>query len=108
MNTVAYLLTAIVLSGAITLALRAVPFVVLKRLRASKFVQRLGMWMPAGILCILAVVIIYGQVVERPQHIWATVIALVVTVTVHLISKRRALLSIALGTTCYVALINFF
>lgn len=86
-----YLITAIAIAGLITLALRALPFAVLKPLRKSKFVKLLGRWMPAGILLILAVVVFRDVLVDRPTH---------------LLAGRRALLSIAVGTTCYVLLIN--
>ncbi|WP_449278685.1 branched-chain amino acid transporter permease [Leucobacter sp. GX24907] len=101
-----YLITAVAVSGLITLGLRALPFAALKPLRKSRFVQKLGQWMPAGILLILAVVIFRGQLVDQPDRAWAAIVSLAVTVAVHLLSKRRTLVSIAAGTTCYVLLIN--
>lgn len=106
MPELSYLIVAVVVSGLITLALRALPFAILKPLRKSRFVQALGRWMPAGILLILAVVVLRGEVQSRPGDLWAIVAASVVTVVVHLLGKRRALLSIAAGTTCYVLLLN--
>lgn len=108
MNETWYLIAAVAVAGLITLGLRALPFAALKPLRKSRFVQRLGQWMPAGILLILAVVIFRGQLVEQPDHAWAAVAALAVTIAVHLLSKRRTLVSIAAGTACYVLLINLF
>jgi len=101
-----YLIAGVVVAGLVTIALRALPFAVLKPLRKSRFVQSLGRWMPAGILLILAVVVLRDQFVERPGHWWAAIAALTVTVAVHLLAKRRALLSIAAGTACYIALVN--
>jgi branched-subunit amino acid transport protein AzlD len=106
MPEVAYLLIAVAVSGLITVALRALPFAILKPLRKSRFVQALGRWMPAGILLILAVVILRGEAASRPGEIWAIAAATAVTVLVHLLGKRRSLLSIAAGTTCYVLLLN--
>ena len=103
-----YLIAAVVLSGAITLALRALPFAVLKRLRKSRFVRNLGTWMPAGILLILAVVVFRGQLVDRPEHIWEALISIAVTIAAHFVSRRRTLVSIAAGTACYVFLVNAF
>lgn len=102
-----YLIAAVVISGLITLALRALPFAILKPLRKSHFVQALGRWMPAGILLILAVVILRDEIIARPGQLGAVAAATALTVAVHLLGKRRALLSIAAGTTCYVLLINF-
>lgn len=103
-----YLIAAIVISGLITLALRALPFAALKPLRKSKLVQRLGVWMPAGLLFILVVAVLRDEIIARPDHIWAIAVASAVTVTVHLLCKRRALLSIAAGTACYVTLLAVF
>lgn len=101
-----YLLAAVGVAGLITVALRALPFAVLKPLRKSRFVQALGRWMPAGILLILAVVVLRDQVAAHPGRAWVVAVATAVTIAVHLLAKRRALLSIAAGTACYVALIN--
>lgn len=108
MPTTGYLIAAIAIAGVITLALRVVPFVVLKPLRRSRFVQALGRWMPVGIMLILAVVVLRDEVVKRPENWWAVAVAAAVTVLVHLLGKRRALLSIAAGTTCYILLLNVF
>ncbi|QIM16893.1 branched-chain amino acid transporter AzlD [Leucobacter insecticola] len=101
-----YLIAAVAVAGLITLALRALPFAILKPLRKSRFVQALGRWMPAGILLILAVVILRNEIMASPGRLWAVAVATAVTVVVHLLGKRRALLSIAAGTTCYVVLLN--
>ncbi|UOR02834.1 AzlD domain-containing protein [Leucobacter allii] len=100
-----YVIAAIAVAGLITLALRALPFAALKPLRKSRFVQSLGRWMPAGILLILAVVVLGGELAGRPEWVWPVVIATGVTVAVHLLARRRALLSIAAGTACYVLLL---
>ncbi|MCW2287362.1 branched-subunit amino acid transport protein AzlD [Leucobacter luti] len=101
-----YLIAAIATAGLITLALRALPFAILKPLRKSKFVQALGRWMPVGIMLILAVVVLRDEFVQRPDQSWAVIVAAAVTIAVHLLGKRRALLSIAAGTACYILLIN--
>lgn len=101
-----YLVIAVAVAGLITLALRALPFAMLKPLRKSRFVKALGSWMPAGLMLILAVVVFRDLLGERPAQVWIAVVALVVTIGTHLLSGRRALLSIAVGTACYVLLIN--
>ncbi|WP_336991289.1 branched-chain amino acid transporter permease [Leucobacter sp. VD1] len=103
-----YLLAAVALGGVITLGLRAIPFAVLKPLRKSRLVQRLGTWMPAGLLLILVVVVLRDELIARPGELWALAIATAVTVAVHLLFGRRALLSIAAGTACYVLLLNLW
>lgn len=106
MPNIGYMIAVVLISGAITLLLRALPFAVLKPLRSSKFVRRLGEWMPVGILLILAVVVVTGEVVARPDRAWAVAIAIAVTVLVHLFVGRRALISIFAGTGVYVLLLN--
>ncbi|NLB46756.1 MAG: branched-chain amino acid transporter AzlD [Microbacteriaceae bacterium] len=103
-----YMIAAVLLSGVITLLLRALPFAILKPLRKSKFVQALGRWMPAGLLLILAIVMIAGEIVARPGKVWVVAVASAVTVLVHLFGGRRALLSIFVGTAVYVTLLNLF
>ncbi|PRI11331.1 branched-chain amino acid transporter AzlD [Leucobacter massiliensis] len=103
-----YLIAAIAISGLITFGLRALPFAILKPLRRSRLVQRLGIWMPAGLLCILVIAVLRDEILARPGYLWAIAAATAVTVIVHLTCKRRALLSIAAGTACYVVLLNVF
>lgn len=108
MPSTGYLIAAILISGAITLALRAIPFAILKPLRKSRFVQKMGLWMPAGILVILAVLTIESVITDHPSHWWAVPISAAVTVAVHLLSRRRTALSVGAGTACYVALLALF
>lgn len=103
-----YMIAAVVIGGIITVLIRALPFAILKPLRKSKFIQALGRWMPAGLLVILAVVMLAGEISARPEKLWIIAIASAVTVLTHLFGGRRALLSIFAGTTVYVVLLNFF
>lgn len=100
-----YLFGAIAIAGVITVALRAVPFAILKPLRRSRFVQSLGRWMPAGILCILAIVVLRDEIAMDLAGWWRVAVATGVTVAVHLLLGRRALLSIAVGTATYIGLL---
>lgn len=108
MPSLAYLLSAIAIAGVITLLLRSVPFAILKPLRQSKFVQSLGRWMPAGILCILAIVVLRDEIAADLAGWWRVAVATGVTVAVHLLLGRRALLSIAVGTATYIGLLAWF
>ncbi|MBS3179805.1 MULTISPECIES: branched-chain amino acid transporter permease [unclassified Pseudoclavibacter] len=107
MSDVWWFVGALAVCGGITFALRAVPFAALKPLRDSKTVQRLAVWMPAGILAILAVVTFSDFAVEPRTSLWAA-IALAVTIGVHLGFGRRTLLSVGLGTATFVVLVNLF
>jgi len=105
--SVGYMVLAVVIAGVITVLLRALPFAILKPLRKSKFVHALGRWMPAGILVILAVVMLKDQLFAAPGRWWMALVATAVTVVVHLCLGRRALLSIFSGTAVYIVLLNF-
>ena len=108
MPQLGYILAAVLISGVITFLLRALPFAALKPLRKSRFVKSLGQWMPAGLLLILAVVMLAGEVSARPEKIWVVAVASAVTVIVHLCMGRRALISIFAGTGVYILLLNAF
>ena len=49
-----YIVGVLAIAFIITFALRALPFAILKPLRESKVVRALSVWMPVGILAILA------------------------------------------------------
>ncbi|ANP51485.1 branched-subunit amino acid transport protein AzlD [Streptomyces griseochromogenes] len=102
MSETTYLVAAILVSAAVTWALRALPFAALAPLRASGTVQYLSTRMPAGIMVIL---VVYCLRDVPPDHARALApfAALTVTVGLHL-WRRNALLSILGGTAVHVAL----
>lgn len=113
MPDLGYVVAALLIAGAITVALRAVPFAILKPLRESQLVLALGLWMPVGILGILAASTWIGTFTGDDGGAgidWATAahaaLAAAVTVAVHLLFGRRTLLSIGLGTLTFVLLVN--
>ncbi len=117
-----YIVAALALAGGITVALRAVPFAILKPLRESRLVLALGLWMPVGILAILAASTFAGTFTAVAPDAgppgsgarlavdwvlaWKATAAAVVTVAAHLLGGRRTLLSIGLGTLTFVLLVN--
>ncbi|NUO43862.1 MAG: branched-chain amino acid transporter AzlD [Streptomyces sp.] len=106
MPSTAYLIAALAIVFTLTLALRAVPFAVLGRLRGSAIVQRLAVWMPVGILAILAVTALHGTITTDPDGTWYALLAVAATVAVHLAFGRRTILSVGVGTAVYVVLLN--
>lgn len=108
MPDLGYMIAAVIIAGVITMLLRALPFAILKPLRNSKFVKLLGRWMPAGLMLILAVVMLQGEIVARPHLWWTVLVAGAATALVHLFAGRRALLSIFVGTAVYIALLTVF
>ncbi|MFF3937083.1 branched-chain amino acid transporter permease [Streptomyces phaeofaciens] len=106
MPSTSYLVAVLAIVFTITLALRAVPFVVLGRLRDSVIVRRLAVWMPVGILAILAVTALHGTIATEPHGTWYALLAVAVTIAVHLAFGRRTILGVGFGTAVYVVLLN--
>ncbi|WP_369394144.1 branched-chain amino acid transporter permease [Streptomyces sp. CG1] len=99
-----YLVAAVLVSGAVTWALRALPFAALGPLRASRTVQFLQPRMPSGIMVILVVYCLRDLPLTHAA-VLAPLAALAVTVGVHL-WRRNAPLSILAGTAVHVALMS--
>ena len=98
-----YLVAAVVVSAAVTWALRAIPFGLLGPLRGSRIVAYLGVSMPIGVMVILAVYTVRRVPFARAPFGAATLLALAVTVGLHL-WRRNMVLSIVVGTAVNVAL----
>ena len=106
MPSTGYLIAVLAIVFTITLALRAVPFAVLGRLREARVVQALSVWMPVGILAILAGTSLHSTIAADPGAALHAVLAVAATVGVHLAFARRTILSVGIGTACYVLLVN--
>ncbi|GAA2474717.1 AzlD domain-containing protein [Streptomyces longisporus] len=102
MLSTSYLVAVLAIVFSITLALRAG----LGRLRGSAIVQRLAVWMPVGILAVLAVSALHGTITGDAHGAWYALLAVAVTVGVHLGFGRRTILSVGAGTAMYVVLLN--
>jgi branched-subunit amino acid transport protein AzlD len=102
MSDTGYAVAAILVSAAVTWALRALPFAALAPLRASATVRFLSTRMPAGVMVILLVYCLHDLPVTETRAA-APLAALAVTVGLHL-WRRNALLSILGGTAVHVVL----
>ncbi|WP_120521710.1 AzlD domain-containing protein [Arthrobacter celericrescens] len=102
-----YLLAVLAVTFAITFGLRALPFAALNPLRNSLLVRKVSLWMPVGILGILAASTLRTTVLADPAAALPAAVAVAVTVVLHLLGRRRTLLSVGLGTLVFVALVNF-
>ena len=97
--------TVLAVAVAITVALRATPFVVRGALRESALLHDFGRWMPLGAVAILAVYCLASIDVTSPTHDLSRVAGVLVTVAVHL-WRRNAVLSIVAGTAVCLLLAN--
>ena len=98
-----YVLAAVLVSAAVTWALRAVPFALLAPLRRSPLVPYLGATMPVGVMVVLVVHTLRDTPVLDPVAAAPTAMALVATVGLHL-WRHNVVLSIAGGTLVHVVL----
>lgn len=105
-----YVLAALLVMGAVTVTLRALPFTFVRVLKGSTLFQFLGVTMPVGVMVALVVYTVFGRVglsggQGDPGAVWAAPLALVVTVFLHW-WRRNAVLSIFVGTALYMVLVN--
>ena len=105
--TLSYLLALLAITFVIDFTLRALPFKILEPLRDSRFVSDMAVWMPPGIMLILVLSTLTQGAQESGGRWWAALVAAGVTVAVHLLSGRKLLWSVSIGTVCYVALLNW-
>ncbi len=103
-----YVVAVLAIVFTITSALRAVPFAVLRTLRGSTIIQELAVWMPVGILAILAASALHGTIAKAPDTTAFAILAVGLTAAAHLLFGRRTILSVGIGTACYVVLVNAF
>ena len=105
--TLGYLLALLAITFVIDFTLRALPFKILDPLRGSHFVSDMAVWMPPGIMLILVLSTLTRGAQAAGERWWAALVATGVTVAVHLLSGRKLLWSVGIGTVCYVALLNW-
>lgn len=98
-----YVLIVIVLMGAVTAALRALPFVAGHWLRRHAVVQKLGDSLPLSIMVLLLVDTVAGQAHSHPGLPWQELLAVVLVITLQW-RTRQTLLSIVAGTALYMVL----
>jgi branched-subunit amino acid transport protein AzlD len=103
MPDTAYLIAAVGTAVAVTWGLRALPFAALARPRRGPLVGYLKAAMPVGVMVILAAYTLRAVSLQAPDRAWPTVLALAVTVALHL-WRHNLPLSIFAGTAVHVAL----
>lgn len=100
-----YGLLAIGAMAAVTTALRVAPVLLLGRLRHHRLVVRIARFLPPAIMAILVVYVLKDTPLSAPTHGLPELGCALLVAAIHL-WRGDALLSIALGTAAYVALVN--
>lgn len=100
------ILLSIAVMAVITALLRFLPFVVFRGKNVPDWVMRLGKSLPCALMGMLVVYCLkdvsFGSAASFLPELIATVI-----VAVSYIFKKNTLLSIILGTICYMLLVQF-
>lgn len=102
------ILAMILISMAVTYALRAFPFVLLgKKGEMSPLVSYLGKMLPYAVMAALVVYCLKDLRESLTPEAICMIPAVLVVIAVHL-WKRNTVLSIFVGTVCYMVLIRVF
>lgn len=101
MNT-DHVLLVLAAMAAVTFALRALPFVAAQWLQKHPVVQKLGDFLPLGIMTLLVLHSGVGAAANKPQAPWPEVAAAILTGMLQW-RLKHPLLSILCGTALYVA-----
>ena len=96
-----YVLLAIVAMGAVTFAIRALPFLGARWLKDSPMVRRIGVFLPPAIMALLMIHSVRELGLATPGQLWPAVVAALVALALQLY-KRQPLLSIAAATVVYM------
>ena len=102
---VARTLSVIAVCAAVTFASRLLPFLIFRSGKVPKLVEYLGRVLPMAIMCVLVFYCLKGVRFQIPQEYLPELIALAVTVGIHLWQKKT-FLSILSGTVCYMVLVQ--
>ena len=98
-----YAVLALLAGGAVTFALRALPFLAAQWLARQPVVQRLGRFLPLAIMTRLLAHARAGSAREHGRGPWAELIAVALVMLLQW-RARNALLSIGAGTAAYLLL----
>lgn len=105
MNDATYVVGVVVAMGAVTFALRALPFVAARWLQRHAVVARLGRFLPMAIMVVLLMHASVSMAQTHAQGLWLEPLAVALALGLQW-WWRNALLSMAVATVCYVLLRN--
>ena len=101
-----YILLSMLVTAAVTLLLRLLPFIIFRGNKPTpKIITHLGSYLPFATMAMLVVYCLKGTSVISYPYALPELISVVVVVGLHL-WKRNTLFSIALGTICYMLLVQ--
>lgn len=92
---------AIVIMAAVTIAIRFFPFVIFRGAETPAWINYLGQCLPYAIMGMLVVYCLRSIDFASPRHFLPELIAGAAVIVSYLV-KRNTLISIILGTACYM------
>lgn len=98
-------LIAIGIMSLVTFVLRALPFVIFRNKKTPKYVSYLGKFLPYSVMAMLVVYCLKGIQILEGNHGLPELISVAVVALLH-IWKKNTVLSIVVGTACYMTLIR--
>lgn len=105
MNREMYALIAIIVMALVTALLRFLPFLVLGNRQTPKFLEYLAKVLPYAAMGMLVVYCLKDISFTASPFALPEIISVAVVVLLHL-WRKNTLLSIVMGTGCYMVLIN--
>ncbi len=100
-----HILMTIIVMATLTFALRAMPFIFRRRIENNRFFLFIKDKLPTMIMLILVCYAVGLHDINATEQLDNKLIALLLTLVVHGL-LRNFLLSISVGTACYVLLLN--
>jgi len=99
-------LILIIVMASVTFLIRALPFIVFNGRQTPAFVDYLGKYLPYSIMGMLVVYCLKDlKLTEKPFGL-PEIVAVILTAVMH-VWKRNTLLSIIMGTACYMIIMRF-
>ena len=105
MDETAYVVGVILAMGAVTFALRALPFVASRWLQRHAVVARLGHFLPMAIMVLLLLHASVSMAQSHARGFWAEAVAVLLALALQWWG-RNALISMAVATVVYVLMRN--
>jgi branched-subunit amino acid transport protein AzlD len=100
-----YALEVVLVMAAVTVALRALPFLAAPWLKRFPLITRLGRFLPSAIMTLLLLDTLRGAMTHNPAGPWQELVAIAVAIGLQG-RTRQPLLSILAATALYVAFRN--
>ena len=99
-------ITTIAICALGTMLTRFLPFLIFSKGKTPRYIQYLGKALPAAIFSMLVVYCLKDVSLLSGSHGLPELLSIALIIGLHL-WKRNMLLSIAAGTICYMALVQF-